>query len=262
MSYAVEVFRATDLVTGGGREPEDFEAVWRRMPIAEGAWRGNGSLQVGGERLFVKANRLGLGIKPKRWGRRWDIEREVEAWRRLRDSGLPLVRPVAWGVERVLGLPVRTFLVMEWIDGGVDFEQWLRARAGESDAEARAARHAVGTGVGDVIAALHQRGWVHGDLAARNLLVREEGEEPRFLLLDLARVRRTDGRGRLALLDLYRLAKTAMKAGMSQDEVVWALEPAAGERAREIALRTRQIRAIRWRFPRKLRHWAWLRLGL
>jgi tRNA A-37 threonylcarbamoyl transferase component Bud32 len=259
MSYEVEVLRATDLAPHGSRERRDFEAVWSQVPIGAGSLRWRGPLSVGAERLFVKVNRFGFTTRPKRWARRWDIAREVAVWRQLRDGEVPLVQPVAWGIERTLGIPVRSFLVLDWVEGSVDLEQWLRARDGKPDpAEWRA----VGTESGEVLAALHRRGWVHGDMAARNLLVRDAGETPRVLLIDLARSRRADGRGPLALTDLSRLAKTVMKTGLGPDEVSVALEPAAGARAPEIAATTRRIRAIRSRLPRKLRHWAWLRRGL
>lgn len=285
MKYEVEVFRPTDLVAEDSCERDAFEAVWRRMPIGDKSWRGHGVLSIGNERLFVKAIRVGLGMKGRRgrrhWfvqamkairtglgmqvkpgKRRWGIQREVAAWKQLGDSGLPLAQPVAWGVERMFGQPLRSFLVMDFLDGGVDLEQWLRARAKEVDVGATEPRREVVRRAGELVARLHALGWVHGDLATRNLFVRDGNGEPRFVLIDLAQARRSDGRGWLAVKDLYRLAKTALKAGLTEDEAIELLRPAGGERAREIVERTLQIRTIRSQHLRKLRYQAWLRLGV
>ena len=116
--------------------------------------------------------------------------------------------------------------------------------------------------VGEAVCVLHAMGWIHGDLACRNLMVLPEAKEVAFV--DLARVKpigikRMGWRRRK---ELYRLVKSADKCGADEPEVAAMLEAAVGEHAESVIRATRSLRAIRNRSLRKLRAWSWRLTGV
>jgi serine/threonine protein kinase len=163
--------------------------------------------------------------------------------------------PVAWGCESRWGLPVRSFLVQRAISGAVDFSEYIRADGDESE------RRAVFRAVGEAVQALHSAGWIHGDLACRNLLVRPAGRE--VIFVDLARVKRTrpDRLGWRRRKELYRMVKSADKCGAAPAEVDAMMRAAAGDRAPAVIETTRQLRTIDGRTARKLRTFYWRLTG-
>jgi len=137
--------------------------------------------------LLLKRFRTASGRHPlrERWKEaagRGPARREWEALRALADAGVPVPTPLALGTL-AQGDPV---LAMRWVEG-----RPLREVLGEG----RRARRAILASLARSVAALHDAGFVHGDLHHGNVLV--AGEET--VLLDLQRARRT--RRRRARLD-------------------------------------------------------------
>lgn len=238
-----------------------FDQAWGRVPIRDGAWRGRGVLDTGrqDELLFIKGLRIPLLRKISRWIQRWCIHNEYRHLVELRRAGIDVPEPVAWGSEWAWGLPRRSFLVTRWIRDAPDLQAWLGERTGGGRRLTGRDREAL-LAVGRLVRRLHERGFVHGDLAARNLLVCETGPSPRVVLIDPARARASEDRRRRRI-DQLRLAKTSMKAGLCREDAVALMDAASGGSGEAIVSAMLRMRAIRSRSLRKLRYRVWFRFG-
>lgn len=247
--FQVDVVESLSLLPPGGSPRELFEATWSQLGVDAEHWHRSVQLDCDGG-LFVKGMYVRLVPNPQHFLRRWHVQREFRnlvAWRR---SGLEIPTALAWGCERRFGIPVRSFLVQRVIRDGVDFARYVR---GATDS---AQRLAMFRAVGEAVGALHRAGWIHGDLACRNLMVRQDGG---VVFVDLARVKPTDP-DRLdwrRRKELYRLVKSADKCGASDDEVRAMLDAAAGDDAGAVIDATRSLRAYDRRYARKWRTWCW-----
>lgn len=248
--YHVEVLEPTSLLPENGSDRELFDAAWSRLGVNAEHWHRSMRLDLDGG-LFLK----GLYVRPvldaQHFLRRWHVQSEFRNLVALRDTGLDIPVALAWGCQRRFGVPVRSFLVQREIRGGLDFEQYIRRTR---DPEERLATFRA---VGEAVRELHRAGWIHGDLACRNLMVRPEGKG--VVLVDLARVKpahpqRLDWRRRK---ELYRLVKSADKCGASDEEVRTMLEAAAGDAAPAVIASTRALRSVASRTSRKWRTWVW-----
>lgn len=248
--YRVEVIEPTSLLPAGCSAREAFDAVWPLLGVTAEDWHRSLRLDIDGG-LFLKGLYVRPRWKPQHFLRRWHIRNELRNLIALRDLDLAKPVPVAWGCESRFGLPVRSFLVQRTIAGGVDFSDYIR---GDSESEERLA---VFRAVGETVHALHRAGWIHGDLACRNLLVLPETRE--VVLVDLARVKpvRPGRIGWRRRKELYRLVKSADKCGAAPQEVERMLQAAAGEHAAAVIQSTRALRTIDRRGVRKLRTWYW-----
>ena len=248
--YRAEVLEPTSLLPGGTPGRQALEKVWPLLDGTAAGWHRSRVVDVDGG-LFVKSSQIGWTPKPQAFLRRWHIRNEFRNLVALRDVDFAKPVPVAWGWESRWGLPTRSFLVQRAIYGAVDFSDYIRADGDESE------RLAVFRAVGETVQALHSAGWIHGDLACRNLLVRPEG--PEVILVDLARVKRTrpDRIGWRRRKELYRMVKSADKCGASPAEVDAMMRAAAGGEAPEVIETTRQLRAVDRRTARKLRMYYW-----
>jgi tRNA A-37 threonylcarbamoyl transferase component Bud32 len=85
--------------------------------------------------------------------------------------GIATAAVLAGGDHRVLGLPVRSYLLMEEVRGATDAAQWA--------GDLRAAAHALGV----LLAKLHDEGFVHRDLKETNILFDSAGV-PHLIDLD------------------------------------------------------------------------------
>lgn len=85
-------------------------------------------------------------------------------------AGVPTARPIATADRRVLGLLVRSYLLMEEIRGAKHLGQWR----GDSQHAARA--------TASLLAKLHNEGFQHRDLKETNLVFNEQGH---LFLIDL-----------------------------------------------------------------------------
>lgn len=113
--------------------------------------------------------------------------RAVRAARELRAAGLAVPEVLLWGRARQSFGPFAAFLLVEAVPAPNLCELAERWRS-EDGPRARAARRRVAEAVGRAVAALHELGWMHGDLLASNLLV-EEAEPPRVWFIDHDRTR-------------------------------------------------------------------------
>ncbi len=145
----------------------------------------------GGGAVFIKRYhflRWGQRIKAMLRGAFFGRSRarsEFERIRDLRARGAPMVRPVAWGERRILHFVRSSFLVTEAVPGAVPLSALARQDAGDPGANmpVRQRRRCV-EALGRCIADLHRRGLSHGALFWRNVLVRRDGDEFDFVLLD------------------------------------------------------------------------------
>lgn len=248
--YQVEVVAPTSLLPEGGDERRLFDAAWSRLGVNAEHWHRAVRVDLDGG-LFLKGLYVRLEPNLQHFLRRWHVRNEFRNLLALR--GLPFEIPVAlaWGCEYRFGFPVRSFLVQRLIGDGVDFSDYIRR---ERDP---AARREAFRAVGEAVRALHGAGWIHGDLACRNLMLR--GGSGEVVFVDLARVKsaspqRLDWRRRK---ELYRLVKSADKCGASAEEVGIMLRAAAGEAAGGVIAATRELRSIDQRMARKWRTWLW-----
>ncbi len=247
--YRVEVIEPTSLLPVGCSAREAFDAVWPLIGVTSKDWHRSMKLDIDGG-LFLKGMYIRPRLNPQHFLRRWHIRNELRNLIALRDLHLAKPVPVAWGCESRFGLPVRSFLVQRTI-AGVDFSDYIR---GDSEPKERLA---VFCAVGETVRALHAAGWIHGDLACRNLLVLPETRE--VVLVDLARVKPVPPNriGWRRRKELYRLVKSADKCGAASEEVERMLQAAAGEHAATIIQNTRALRTIDRRGTRKLHTWYW-----
>jgi hypothetical protein len=137
--------------------------------------------------------------------RRFLWHRARREWRSIalqQELGLPVAERVCLGELRRLGILRASVLVTDEIEGVRRLDEWLHdeAAGGRPGIESAAivARYAV---------LLHGRGFVHGDLNARNVLLRAHMDGPvQVFNVDSARGRRHPWRGRLTPSHLGDLA--------------------------------------------------------
>ena len=104
----------------------------------------------------------------------------------LREKGVNAVRPVAAvAVKKGLRL-VAHALMTEHVPGAVDLEKRL-ATAGDPVRDDRATRRRVAELLGRMVHRMHNEGFVHRDLFARNVLVRVDEDGPAVWFCDCRR---------------------------------------------------------------------------
>jgi len=189
--------------------------------------------------LVVKHYRAGSGRHPARerwkaWLGRSPADREFRTLARLREAGLPVPPPLA----RATVAGGDRLIVTRFVAG----ETWSQGLA----ACPRSRRQALAA-LGSVLAGLHQRGWLHGDLHGGNLLATPGGP----VLLDLQHARRSHRR-RGRARDLARLEHWLWAAGVPLSDRVRTraaalrlARPFDGRARRELG---RVGRAVRGRF--------------
>ncbi|MGB2985159.1 MAG: lipopolysaccharide kinase InaA family protein [Phycisphaerae bacterium] len=133
--------------------------------------------------------------------REWRASRDAEA------RGVPVVRPLAFGVHR--GHPSRWVFLSEGLDGAVNLpDVWERIVGGVSPPERRVAAAGLIDAVARFFSTAHERGFVHGDGHANNILVRgaTTGEfGPAFVDVHSARVTRRPASVRRSVGSLVQL---------------------------------------------------------
>jgi tRNA A-37 threonylcarbamoyl transferase component Bud32 len=144
---------------------------------------------------------------------------------RLELCGIATARPIATADERLWFLPVRSYLLMEEIQGAVP----LRAWSGSKPAACKL--------LADLLGRMHREGFTHRDLKGGNILFDERGQ-PHLIDLDGLRFIRQVSHER-AIADLTRLA---------QDMTSWHWRPSLSQRACFLATYCR---------VRKLPDWRW-----
>lgn len=236
-----------------------FERAWSRVPIGDGEWRGKGPIEVDGQTLFIKGMRIPLIRKISRWVQRWCIHTEYRHLVEMKQAGLDVPEAVAWGSESKWGLPRRSFLMTRWIPDAPNFHVWLVEKTASGGRLTSKDKQTL-IEVGRLVRRMHEHGFTHGDLSARNLMVCEGSPTPRAMIIDPARARSGQGPRRIRV-DQLRLAKTAVKAGLCREDAVLLMDEVSGGHGEAIMDAMTRMRAIRSRYMRKLRYRVWFRFG-
>jgi hypothetical protein len=108
------------------------------------------------------------------------FQRELRNYGYFAELGLATPELVAWGCDTRLGILQRAVLVTREVTGAIDLEKYIASgqlyKNGAADA-----REILGQWA-DATRLFHQRGFYHGDLKARNVLVRREATRTAQLL--------------------------------------------------------------------------------
>jgi serine/threonine-protein kinase RIO1 len=135
--------------------------------------------------------------------RRFIHHRALREWRSIelqKTLGLPVVEPVCLGELRRMGLLRASVIATEEFSGCKRLDDLLRDGDGAVRANAADA-------VAHYIARLHRSGFIHGDLNARNVLVRDEKD---LRNVDSSHGRRRQWPGRLTIEHLKDLAPISL----------------------------------------------------
>lgn len=133
------------------------------------------------------------------------VRAEFRALQAMRKLGIQAVRPVAYGERRALHFVHSCFLVTEAVPNSVSLATYAQQYLGDNHSPACfRKRRRVLTGLARQVRHMHEKGFVHGDLFWRNVLIRVLGEENcEFYFLDASlghRIWRKD-RGRPGIVD-------------------------------------------------------------
>lgn len=255
----VEARVPNSLVPTAAEEPTAFERVWERLPASEQENVFTFVEEDGG--LFVKGQQPMRRGRPTPARRRRRILNEVRSLRRLAELELPVPELVAWGVEEDHGVVQRSFLVLRQIPEAVSLDEFL-----SSATVTAATRAGVLSQVGGVVRRLHECSVFHRDLSARNLMVQQgAGGHCAVWIIDCPRAEESRlplRRGFLRRADLYRLARSLLKVGATDDEVLTTLAAAGAPPALRTALRRHVAASLDSGASRPWRANLWLMLGL
>ena len=123
--------------------------------------------------------------------------REFHNLLKLRERGLPAVRPLVAAENRVFGFLERQLLITERVvDSNSLFDLAVQERL-EQDQLLSINRR-----LGHLVGRMHNTGFCHGDLFMRNILVGRTGPEPSFHFIDCHQGRWTQLPGRACAYDL------------------------------------------------------------
>lgn len=225
--------------------------AWLRAPDDGVPFRNDAHRRVAripGTDLVVKQFRVGSGRHPLRERLRarfgaGPAEREWRALLALSEAGAPVPRPV--GLAELPGGD--RAVVTRWVSG-TSFVEALSAEPG--------ARRALLVALGAAVAAVHARGFRHGDLHVGNVIVGAAGP----ILLDLQRARRGAGEAErlrdLAHLDhsLAAHVSTAARLRVRLAALGIAGSPDAGCRERLRRVGAASLERQRAHFHSRLRH--------
>jgi tRNA A-37 threonylcarbamoyl transferase component Bud32 len=123
--------------------------------------------------------------------------REFHNLLKLRERGLPAVRPLVAAENRVFGFLERQLLITERVvDSNSLFDLAVQEKL-EQDQLLSINRR-----LGSLVGQMHNAGFCHGDLFMRNILVGSTGPEPSFHFIDCHQGRWTQLPGRACAYDL------------------------------------------------------------
>jgi tRNA A-37 threonylcarbamoyl transferase component Bud32 len=222
--FHVEIVQPTPLLKTVADPCEVFERIWAMIPKdrPKRLWK-----FMPEQGLFIKGRTAEVSFSRKNLVRSRRIATEIKALAGFAERGLPVPEVVAWGSERRLGIATRSFLVLRLFVNVIDLERYLLE---EPDVDRPGRRAAVFVAVGRLIGQLHEAGCIHRDLSDRNILVHLDGDEPTVRLIDcphgvfgiaarkMQRARRED---------LFRITRSVLRAGATDEEIVAMLEAAA-----------------------------------
>jgi len=113
------------------------------------------------------------------------FQRELHNLQYFSKLGLATPELVAHGLQYRMGLMHRAVMVTREVPGAVDLEQYLRA--GKLYEQGRAGARKILKQLATATRTLHDDGFYHWDLKARNILVRSNGDGPQLLFFDCPR---------------------------------------------------------------------------
>lgn len=259
--------------TGAETDADVFERVWAKLPIGAGDWRGHCFLEEE-DGLFLKGLEVPMRCSTQMWRRRWDVTREARNLARAgtvqpgSDGPLEVPEIVGWGEETRFGISRRSFLLLKQVRDSVPFNEIANDQSGGLAQSVGADRLGVFREVGRLVRHVHAAGVCHGDLASRNVLLTREGSgsgsgpdaRPHAMMIDIPRALWPRTRWRMSVhrrTDLYRITKSAIRQGASEEEARALLDEAAGDEAADVMAKTLLIKAIRQRLKRKARSYWW-----
>lgn len=257
MGRRVDFVHPSVLAVPGEAPSEAFERLWSRTRLGRAPGRDIVHLEADG--VFLKGSRWYGPFRPGALPRAFRLLRETRSLLAQREAGLPVPEVVAHGVERRFGAPARALLAVRAIPGARDVETLLAEGGGMAPAD----RLRVFRAVGVAARRMHEAGFFHRDLYARNVLVRAAGGDFEAYLIDCPRCEVGRLRARSAFLrraDLFRFARDAKLAGASRAEIAAFAESAAPESAADLlALEPHWGRKGAPPWPMRLWLWAGLR---
>jgi len=225
--FQIEIVQSTPLLGSAPDPAAAFERIWEMIPKdrPKRLWK-----FMPEEGLFIKGRTAQVNFSRKNFVRSRRITTEVRALHAFAERGLPVPEIVAWGTEHQAGLATRSFLILRLFDGVVDLERYL---LDDVDADRAGRRRAVFVKVGQLIRQLHEAGCIHRDLSDRNILVHLDGDEPVVRLIDCPHGRFGFSKSRMARVrreDIFRITRSVLRAGATEQEIIAMLEAAAVDR--------------------------------
>ena len=230
-SFQIHRLQPSALLEFEGTDEDVFEHVWALLGIGRDDWRAHGFLEEEGG-LFLKGLAVPMRCSTQMWRRRWDIVREARNLARAGSVPIEVPEIVGWGEEKRDGISRRSFLLLKKIQGSVPFNEIAGDETGELAASVGGDREEVFREVGRLIGSVHAAGVRHGDLASRNILLTRGPEGPHAMLIDIPRARWPRTAWRRSVLrrtDLYRITKSSIRQGASDEEARALLDEAAME---------------------------------
>lgn len=147
-------------------------------------------LQVGERAFYLKRNRFHWVEFVKGLSRlRLPVRGAFKEWHnieRVRKTGVPTVKPVAFGERPVMGIETCSFTMTEELYGCIPLDQVLsREFRGPLRSEQRARKRRLIRQLGEIARILHGHGLYHQDFYLSHFFL---GPEDRLYLIDLQRV--------------------------------------------------------------------------
>lgn len=114
------------------------------------------------------------------------VRAEFRALAGMRELGIQAVRPIAYGERRALHFVHSCFLITEAVPSSVSLATYAQQYLGENHSpESFLKRRRILTGLARQVRHMHEKGFVHGDLFWRNVLIRVLGQDScEFYFLD------------------------------------------------------------------------------
>ena len=174
-------------------------------------------LPSSGRRIVVRCSRRGgFGgalLKDKYWGSRRPF-RELAVTEKMRKAGIPVPEMLAVIARRALGPFFTTVIVTRLIENAVNLADFLQECGTDRGCIGR--KKAVIDATACLVRRMHDAGFLHADLQAKNILVQQREESNEIFVVDL------DGARHLCSLgnkprekNLFRLNRSIAKLGLS-----------------------------------------------
>ena len=147
-------------------------------------------INIKGQTFFVKEGRNdALRASFRFWVARLRNRRSWANSNKLVLKSIPTPRGLALLEEKRLGVWMRSFLIMEYVEGLIPLRYYVQIFKNPSNPEAFQKKRAFISFMASFIRTLHQKGIYHGDFKSDNFLIKEKGEnEWECLIVDTDRV--------------------------------------------------------------------------